>query len=382
MPKSNKPYFLKLRKDRLVDGKPQYECRFADEPKKRIATGETTEKGAIAWAEARLRGGVERTTKPKITLLSFGVGFFLDDTQGWVKRREARGHALTHKYLVCNEGYLVNHIYPYFGGRTLDSLTVREIDDCLIANPKSAATKNKVINALRIVLGEAKDRGLVKENVAASLKPFPEISQKKAIFSSEELHRLFPNDAEGLVAVWGKLSWGLFFRVLAITGMRPGEVAALQWQDYFPELGGLVVTKAIESGTGRLKGLKTEHSGKKAKAAMLDSETISLFREYKEGLGAIEPMELIFTVPATGNIIQNGITEKIFRGAMARAGLELAGRTPYSLRHTFQTRNVKRLKKEVVADMMGHTKFNPAYDQRTGTDLLEQYQWVRAEVGF
>ena len=375
MPKQQRKFYLKKRDDR----KGIYYVRFSHTPSAWRSSGETDPAAAIEWACLHAEPCAIRD-KNSITLRQFAQGFFCEDSQGWVARKLARGRQYSRKYLVCNDGYLANHILPHFGARTLQSLSVRELDNCLMAIPKSPATKNKVLNALRIVLQEAVEQEIIKENVTTQIKPFIEQAAPKKTFTATELTKLFPRDRTELLAIWKHISWAVYFRVLAVTGLRPGEVAGLQWRDFHPDLGGLSVTRAVETGTGRLKGLKTEKSGKAFKPALLDDESIAQLKELKSRSAHASALELIFTVPATGNVINANTSKKIFAGAQKRAGLD-AERTPYCLRHTFQTQQLKYLSREAVADLMGHVSYRADYDHRTATDLLAQYQKLRGHIG-
>lgn len=70
------------------------------------------------------------------------------------------------------------------------------------SGPESAATKNKTLNALRIVFQEAKSQGIVSENVAAQLKPFVERPKEQEVLSGEQLKKLFPENRTELIEIW------------------------------------------------------------------------------------------------------------------------------------------------------------------------------------
>ena len=167
---------------------------------------------------------------------------------------------------------------------------------------------------------------------------------------------------------------------MAVSGLRPGEVSALRWCDFFAEFSGFVVFRAVESGTGQIKGLKTAHSGRTFKPAILDAVTVEQLLELRRRRHALDE-ELIFTVPQTGSLVKIATVEKIFKGAKKRAGVG-GNATPYTLRHTFQTRMLGKLSQGAVADLMGHVKYRPDYDHRSGGDLLQQHSHVKNLIGF
>lgn len=60
---------------------------------------------------------------------------------------------------------------------------------------------------------------------------------------------------------------------------------------------------------------------------------------------------------------------------MRRAGIELNGRTQYSLRHTFYTEMLKRIPEKDVKKMAGHWALRKEYDHRqwwTSSGTLSQ----------
>ena len=157
-------------------------------------------------------------------------------------------------------------------------------------------------------------------------------------------------------------------------------MAALQWGDFHPSLGGLIVSKSIESGTNRIKRLKTETRGCRVKPCLLDDTTVRQLERLRELQGRPGSFELVFTVPATGAVIGPMTSNKVLRGALKRAELDTS-KTQYGLRHTFQTHALQILSRDQVADIMGHMAYRQDYDQRGG-DLLQQHSHVKDLIGF
>ena len=146
----------------------------------------------------------------------------MGDSQGWVAWQHVRGKNLRLKTLQSYQGYLDNHLLPAFGPRTLRSLAVRELDNFFISLPRSNATKNKILHVLRLVLQEACDQQLITTNIARDVKSFVEDNQHPAIFTPAELAQLFPTTDVQLMHIWKAYSWAVFFRVMAVEGLRPG----------------------------------------------------------------------------------------------------------------------------------------------------------------
>ena len=222
----------KLNLWRLGDRSGRYYVQFLHSPRKWHSANTTDKDQAEEWAYLNQEPERKKPASENITFRRFSETFFVGDSQGWVARQERCGKNLRLKTLQSYQGYLDNHLLPAFGPRTLQSLAVRELDNFFISLPRSNATKNKILHALRLVLQEACDQQLIPTNIARDVKSFVEDNQHPEIFTPAELARLFPATDVQLMQIWKAYSWAVFFRVMAVGGMRPGEVAALQWGDF------------------------------------------------------------------------------------------------------------------------------------------------------
>ena len=205
----------------------RYYVQFLHSPGKWYSTETTDKDQAEEWAYLNQEPGLKPAPET-VTLRLFSEAFFVGDSQGWVARQEKRGKNLRLKTLQSYQGYLGNHLLPAFGPRTLQSLAVRELDSFFISLPRSNAAKNKILHALRLVLQEACDQQLISTKIARDVKSFVEDNQHPEIFTLAELAQLFPATDVQLMCIWKAYSWAVYFRVMAIGGLRPGEVAALQ----------------------------------------------------------------------------------------------------------------------------------------------------------
>lgn len=88
--------------------------------------------------------------------------------------------------------------------------------------------------------------------------------------------------------------------------------------------------------------------------------------------------DLLFRI--NGQPVQLDTSNKHFKASTARAGLELAGRTQYCLRHTFYTEALKRMPEKEVEMMAGHKSLRKEYDHRKGIDFLRAAQPLREVI--
>jgi integrase len=362
-----------------------YSAMFAEKPGKWLRTGQDNERDAILWCENYLNnsGNIVKNKIP--TLRAFASDFFIDDPHGWRKRQERKNKQHADVYYSTHQGRLDNYILPEFGDTLISAIRPRAIDDWILDLKHTSSkedladnSKNKILNCFRIVLQEAMDIGFLQDNPAKLVTFINERNAKREIFSEDELILLFPVEEEEIFRIWGTFSWYLFFRVMAVGGLRPGEVAALYWEDFKPELSGLIVSKSVHYSTGKIKGIKTENKGKKDKITILDDRTVKDLIKYRSECKGF-PLDLVFP-SINRKTIKPDCSQKHFRYSCERAGLELKGRTQYCLRHTFDTNLLKHLKRDIVNDLMGHTSYRPEYDGRTPEDRLTQLQHVKDVV--
>jgi integrase len=189
----------------------------------------------------------------------------------------------------------------------------------------------------------------------------------------DEFRRLFPDDVDELVRIWGTLRWATFFYAMATTGMRPGEVAAMDLA-YWIKGVGYPVAQAIDPDTREIKGLKTAAKGVTVKPAFLNdrAEQLITMMVYQ---GA--PTAGLLFPGKDGRGMPPETANKAFKAGCARAGIELAGRTQYSLRHFYSTVIATHLTEEEAARYLGQRTYRPDYDHREVVEKLKADERMR-----
>lgn len=118
----------------------------------------------------------------------------------------------------------LRHIRDHLGALTVASLTPADVSLCISALQKQLAPKTMkhVFSCFKSVLNLAQDRGYVARNVAA----------KFTIRADPRPYDLFTNDELARLVAHVRGTWlELAVRMLVDTGMRPGELCALSWDD-------------------------------------------------------------------------------------------------------------------------------------------------------
>ena len=369
-----KEYALTQRKGRKV------QVMF-DGTNRWVSSGCSDFREAELWAEANKRRFLTNTSDADIKLRQFAKDFWeRTDLKSIRKMNERRRRMYNELYYIQMTGRLKNFILPALGHLRLVDLTPGIIEDWYLGLRKlnkgemADSTKNKVLTCLTIILDTAVKQGYCESNPCDKVDMISPDYKERIPFSEEELMKLFPVDDVSAVDVWGDLKWACYFYIMRCTGFRPGEIAGLKRENFYPELSGIYTIGAVNSFERRFTDkIKTTGKGKNYKVGILNSQTCRLLKIYEQTLPeSQEYMFLVNDLPMTAYT-----SNKHFRLRAEKAGVVLNGRTQYSLRHTFQTQVAGEIDRVEVEELMGHTKFRKNYDHRDGERRLKQLQPLR-----
>lgn len=159
---------------------------------------------------------------------------------------------------------------------------------------------------------------------------------------------------------------GILFYTMLCTGMRPGELMALQWRDVDFEANEISVRRALESGSWQtIKAPKTAAG----------TRVIPMRAELRQRLLSLrgEPLDLVF-VNRIGNMHSRSTFTRLWqqiKDAMADTLGEMEpDLVPYCLRHTFCT-DLQRagVPINVAKDLMGHSDISVTANIYTHRDI-------------
>ncbi|MGY0692666.1 tyrosine-type recombinase/integrase [Virgibacillus sp. FSP13] len=184
---------------------------------------------------------------------------------------------------------LNNYVLPYFGHRKLDQIKPIHIVNFLdeVSQPGAAASgRNKPLSdatiyeidkTLRVVLNKAVEWQIIKKSPMHGLSR-PKIRKKKMKFYEEEDVIRF------MKAMYKEhIVWRMFFITSAISGMRRGEVVALQWPDIHFDEGYILLTRSIpffENGEPHVKTTKTNEDNRIITMPEWYMEEMEMFKSY------------------------------------------------------------------------------------------------------
>jgi len=247
---------------------------------------------------------------------------------------------------------LRRHILPALGRLKLTQVTPQVVQKLYTAKEQeglSSTTVHHTHVVLQRVLGQALKWGLVSRNAAALTDPPKPAKREMEILNAEQVRQLLDQTAEDRL--------GALYTLAVFTGIREGELFALQWSDI--DLGYKWSDIDMDSGRGKIspengmvhirrtlranaKGFefgspKTEKSmrkvaiGSSVTKALLKHRTMQSAEAIPLG-SAWDQSELVFTNSVGGHLRPQNFLRRDFRPVLVRA--ELPEITFHQLRHT------------------------------------------------
>lgn len=355
-----------------------YRVLYDHDPTKPKDTGTDDEHQAIAWAYQHL-DDFKQTAM--VTFREFAKDFYTEAC-GWTKLHREHGAKHKPRYYTQKRTFLVNHLLDKLGPYRLDAVTPEQIDKAIVESekwsggPVGTATMEKLRVIARDIFGFAVYKGILTANPAEAIQPYRGGGGHEA-FTPEQLTKLFPDEVDDALTIWGSWSWYGYFLFLRDTGARPGEVAAFTLADWDREFHGAVLDKAVDQETRKVGPIKTAQKGLTCHPVVFSDrlECVLTQLQFVENVPMDAP-----AFQVNGKSIEHNAANKHLRASAKRAGVDIGSRSQYSFRHTYYTELLKRLPEKDVTLMAGHKSLRKEYDQRVAKDFLKTAQPIREVV--
>ncbi len=306
--------------------------------KKTIAYG-TTKKEAMDKLEQKLR-----TPNAPAELAKLTVDEYLTK---WLKTIKPTVEAETYRKY---ESHVRLHIVPHIGGMRLVEVKWQHIEEwyeVLTDADVSATMRGKVGTTLSTALLAAVAKEIIPGN------PMQHVSKPKA--TTEEMTPLTSDQVTTFLEAASTDRLYSLYATALDTGMRPGELFALQWPDVDFERSSVTVTKSLEWSKGnglRVKDTKTKRGRRAIQIAPFTADVLHEHRKRMlvEGFAAGP----VFCSTTGGWLHLSNVRRHSFKPLLVAAGLPDI--RMYDLRHTCATlllqagENIK-----VVSERMGHS---------------------------
>jgi integrase len=280
-----------------------------------IGTNFSQAKKALAKAQAEQEAGTLVVAPDK----RFAV--YVDE---WLAALERPGETTIHSYRAT-----IKYAKKAFGSKKLRAITKTDVKAMLDAMPKSVgpSTKAKHLRVVSGIFNSAVTEGLIARNPVQSLpaQHRPQAAKAEAAyFENDELPRLFAalerNDRH-------------LVRLAVMSGMRAGELIALEWGDVNIGERSIRVRRAYKDGFG----VSAPKSKTSLRTVHLTSEGVAVLEDLLRDRGGVPADdELVFASDVNEDGYRRGwqMTKTLLHPAMKRAGLPNS-RTFHSLRHTY-----------------------------------------------
>jgi integrase len=254
------------------------------------------------------------------------------------------------------------HILPTLGRRHMREVRRPDVKRLLAEKRESGLSKNtcRLIRAtLSAMFAEALEDELVKVNPATAGQRRRGSTAADGLSQTEKRKAIRPMSetdlARFLDAAASDPDYEIYFLLLARTGMRPGEAAALRWEDINLSDREILIERALSAG--QIGTTKTGHVRRVDVSREL-AEALSRLYKVRERQ-ALERAwgdvpEWVFC-NRQGGLLDESKVRKRFARSMRRAGL--SGHKPYDLRHSFATTLLaKGVPITYVSAQLGHSK--------------------------
>ena len=193
----------------------------------------------------------------------------------------------------------------------------------------------------RAALDQAVQENLIRTNPAVGCKLPPKRGREMLVLSPGELRRfLLQAKADG--------SFELFLLDLC-TGLRRGELMALQWSDLDLDAGTLTVNKQVYAVNGKMQ-LNVPKTRASVRKLVLPPAVVEVFREYQKTADS----RWLFPSPVKEDApLTPGEAARRLHGILERAGCKQV--RFHDLRHTFATMALENgMDIKTLSAMLGH----------------------------
>jgi integrase len=358
---------------KLASGKTVFYYQCYDEKGKRLwakSTGLHKKTEATAYCMKLYRDGL-LIPQPKVpTFGEYAEGWFDIETCRFLKWRQLHD-PLSQGSIDIHKNNLTTHLKEFFSKYKLDEIDTAVLEDWFLDMSKKElkpSSINLAYRTLRLMLGEAVHRKLIKTNPTYEVKELKVEDTDRDILTLEEIRKLFPAQWN---TVWDNWTAYKANRLAAGTGMRIGEIRGLRGEHIHDDY--------IEvAGQYTRRGYKPKTKTKKSRNIPINQ---AIRRELEE-LTAVNGDGYIFSEDGGVTPIRSETIERQLNKALERTGIDDTTRkkrnlTFHAWRHFFNTfLRMANIVDSKVQSVTGHltrkqTEHYTHFDTRQFTEVRE-----------
>lgn len=230
----------------MPDGRTRYQARWWDGQRQRAKTFASRD-AAEDWLRSvsRERRDGRYTAPSELTVRQLMTDWLARGAGNWSSSTTATYRQRTER-----------HVLPALGSLRVTALTTPRMQHWVDGLRTRGFRPNTIDGAIRVISGalnEAVQLGIIDHNPVRGIKRPAIKQQPPATWTAEEVRRV-------MAQLTDEPMWRALYRVALATGMRPGELRALRWQDVEWEQGRIIVRRTITKDTdGRvIMGTRTK----------------------------------------------------------------------------------------------------------------------------
>ncbi len=226
---------------------------------------------------------------------------------------------------------LHRNLVPFLAGRSVDRVEPSDIAAYVSAKMRAGLSAKTVRNHCTFaggLFGFAVRKGWATTN-PVNAEDLPEVPH------DDEIHFLTHEEMEALFrAADGGDALGptdlVIYLTAATTGLRMGELLALQWKDVDWSAGSIRVRRSYTRGA-----FSTPKSAKSARVVPLTDRLAGALERHHQASAFQGASDLVFPHPTSGEVIDSSAMRRRFHAALARTGVRRV--RFHDLRHSFGT---------------------------------------------
>lgn len=253
-------------------------------------------------------------------------------------------------------------IVPALGKKKASDLTPRMVQTFVDGLIRQYSPRR--VEVIRAVLSgafkEARVHGIVPTNPAEGIRGAKVERSEKAIWTPAEAVRV-------LEAVEDDPEAFAWYMVALHTGMRPGELRALQWNDIDTVKGVIHVRRSVSRDAEFRAVIGTGTKTGRERAVDVDADTIAALQRYRPVQAAQRlraahwrDIDLVFT-RGDGNLVPQQTIAKRHTLVCQRAGVPVI--SPHGVRHSAATMMLEAgVDIKTISDRLGHAKISITLD--------------------
>ncbi len=233
-------------------------------------------------------------------------------------------------------------IVPYFKSYRLEDIKPFDIEKWqnILLQKYSTTTVRRARNIFNMVLKKAVANDMISKNPIEYADNIQVRHKKREPYSIEEMITIL-NNAQG----WLKI----FLYLAFTTGLRPGELVGLQWDDIDFEKRIIYLKRSISKGVIKISSPTKNHN----RIVIIANFVIDMLKKYKE-----DSKKNIWMFPSkleSHYYSSKEISERHFKPLLKKLGIKW--KTLYATRHTYISimRNAG-VSSDFITEIVGHSK--------------------------